>query len=444
VRRIFLFLATLFVMASACAQWSATWGAAPAGPPPAARLLGFTDQTLRLIIHTSIGGSRVRIRLSNEMGSVPLRIGSAHIGVRASGVVVAAGTDRALLFNGLPGVTIPAGGRVDSDAATLDIAALSDLAVSVFLPRASAASTIHESAFQTGYISTAGDFSSSPSFPVKATIGSWPFLTGVIVDRPAPVLVAFGDSITDGLKSTPNANRRWPDYLAQRLQALTPARQVGIVNRGISANQLLTTEPTGLLAGRAGLERYERDVLATPGVRAVIVLIGINDISYHSASAASLADGYRQLVARGRARGIKVYGATLLPFESSPYYTAPREAIRQTVNGWIRSSGAFDGVIDFDALMRDPGHPARILPAYDSGDHLHPNDAGYQAMANAVPLAFVPAAMTDQHDLAADDCNAGAPLFTWQDARGMLADAAAASPRAARSGAPWRPTQACR
>lgn len=389
--------------AQGSAEWSATWGAAPAGPPPAARLLGLSDQTLRLIVHNSIGGSRVRIRLSNEMGSAPLRIGAARIGVRASGVVVVAGTDRALLFNGLPGVTIPAGGRVDSDAATLDVAALSDLAVSLFLPGASGASTIHESAFQTGYISTPGDFSSSPTFPVKATIGSWPFLTGVIVDHAAPVLVAFGDSITDGLKSTPNANRRWPDYLARRLQALGPPGRVGIVNRGISANQLLTTEPTGLLAGRAGLERFERDVLATPGVRAVVVLIGINDISYHSASTASLAAGYRQVVAQGRARGIKVYGATLLPFESSPYYTAAREALRQTTNQWIRTSGAFDGIIDFDAILRDPARVAHLLPEYDSGDHLHPNDLGYQRMADSVPLAFVRAAIKQRRELGQPD-----------------------------------------
>lgn len=359
-----LALATALAAVPAWAQvWSGTWGAAPAGPPPPARLLTFTDQTLRLIVHTSTGGNRVRIRLSNEMGSTPLRIGSARIGVRASGAVVAAYSDRPLTFNGLRTVTIAPGSRVLSDAVELHVPALSDMAVSLFLPGASQATTIHESAFQTGYVSMPGDFSGSPSLPVQSTIGAWPFLTGVDLDLAAPVVVAFGDSITDGLKSTPNANRRWPDDLAQRLQNLGAPGRVGIVNRGISANQLLTTEPTGLLAGRAGLERYDRDVLSTPGVRVVIVLIGINDISYHSASAASLADGYRQLVARGRARGIKVYGATLLPFESSPYYTAAREAIRQSINGWIRTSGAFDGVIDFDTVMRDPARPARLLPA---------------------------------------------------------------------------------
>ena len=412
VRRIFLaFMLAMLAVAPVPAQvatWSTTWGTAPAGPPPAARLLAFTDQTLRLIVHTSNGGNRVRIRLSNEMGSTPLKIGSAHIGVRSSGAVLAPYSGRYLTFNGLRTITIAAGARAVSDAVELNVPALADLAVSVFLPGASAATTIHDNAFQTSYISTPGDFTSSPSMPVKTAIGSWPFLTGVDLDLAAPVIVAFGDSITDGLKSTPNANRRWPDYLAQRLQSRGAAGRVGIVNRGISANQLLTTETGGLLAGRAGLERYERDVLSTPGVRAVIVLIGINDISYHSASAARLADGYRQLIARGRARGIKVYGATLLPFESSPYYTATREAIRQAVNSWIRTSGAFDGIVDFDATLRDPSRPVRLLPAYDSGDHLHPNDAGYQRMANAVPLSYVLKSLPGPAEVGADSTSASA------------------------------------
>lgn len=393
VRRLLWVMLAAWSLAVAPAQaqtWTGTWGAAPAGPPPPARLITLTDQTLRLIVHISNGGNRVRIRLSNEMGSAPLRIGAAHIGLRTSGGVVAALTDRTLTFNGLPTVTIPAGGRVDSDAAALVVPGVADLAVSLFLPGSSAASTTHEAALQTGYISTAGDFAASPMMPVKSTISSWPLLTGVDVDLVAPVVVAFGDTLTDGVRSTSNANHRWTDYLTQRLRGL--GRRVGIVNRGISANQLLTVEPGALWAGRPGLERYDRDVLATSGVRAVIVLIGINDISYHSPTPARLVDAYRQLVARGRAQGIKVYGATMPPFESSPNYSAARETIRQTVNGWIRGSGAFDGVIDFDQSLRDPDHPARLLATFDSGDHLHPNDAGYQRMANLVPLAFVFAA----------------------------------------------------
>jgi lysophospholipase L1-like esterase len=389
-----------WTLASVPAQgqtWTGTWGAAPAGPPPSARLVALNDQTLRLIVRISNGGNRVRIRLSNEMGSGPLRIGAAHIGIRASGGVVTALSDRTLRFNGLRTVTIPAGSRVDSDAVALVVPGAADLAVSLFLPGSSAASTTHESALQTGYISTAGDFTASPMMPVKATITSWPLLTGVDVDLAAPVVVAFGDSLTDGVRSTSNANHRWTDYLTQRLRGL--GRRVGIVNRGISANQLLTVEPGALWAGRPGLERYDRDVLATPGVRAAIVLIGINDISYHSPTPAKLVDAYRQLVARGRAQGIKVYGATMPPFESSPNYRAARETIRQAVNTWIRGSGAFDGVIDFDQSLRDPNHPARLLAAFDSGDHLHPNDAGYQRMANLVPLGFVFAASQAPEDI---------------------------------------------
>ena len=421
LQMLFLLITALLSLAAPPARaqsWSATWGAAPAGPPPAARLLTFTDQTLRLVVHTSHGGNRVRVRLSNEMGSAPLVIGAAHIGLRASGGVVAAGSDRTLRFNGARTVTIPAGARVVSDPVALTAPALADLAVSLFLPGASAAATLHPNAFQTGYVSLPGDFTGSPSMPVKGTIGAWPFLTGVEVDVAAPVLVAFGDSITDGLKSTSNANRRWPDYLARRLQGLgAAAGRAGVVNRGISANQLLRTEPGALLAGRAGLERYERDVLATPGVRAVIVLIGINDISYYSASQASLADGYRQLIARGRARGIKVYGATLLPFEGSPYYTSTREAIRQSVNRWLRTGAAFDGVVDFDAAMRDPARPTRLLPAIDSGDHLHPNDLGYQRMANVVPLGWITASSD------APPAAAGAePAASWHAEEAALAD----------------------
>lgn len=400
VRRILWMMLAAWSLAAAPAQaqtWTGTWGAAPAGPPPPARLITLTDQTLRLIVHISNGGNRVRIRLSNEMGSGPLRIGAAHIGIRASGGVVTALTDRTLTFNGLRTVTIPAGGRVNSDAVALVVPGVADLAVSLFLPGSSAASTTHESALQTGYISTAGDFTASPMMPVKATITSWPLLTGVDVDLAAPVVVAFGDSLTDGVKSTSNANHRWTDYLTQRLRGL--GRRVGIVNRGISANQLLTVEPGALWAGRPGLERYDRDVLATPGVRAAIVLIGINDISYHSPTPATLVDAYRQLVARGRAQGIKVYGATMPPFESSPNYSPARETIRQTVNTWIRGSGAFDGVIDFDQSLRDPDRPARLLAAFDSGDHLHPNDAGYQRMANLVPLGFVFAASQAPEDV---------------------------------------------
>jgi lysophospholipase L1-like esterase len=370
-------------------RWTATWGAAPAGPPPASYTITVRDQTIRSIVHTSIGGNRVRIRVSNEMGTLPLRIGSAHIGVRSSGAVVAAGSDRTLTFNGSRATMIAAGAAVWSDAVELNVPALSDMAVSLFLPGTVQATTIHDLAQQINYVSSAGDFTGSPSFPVQQNIYSWPFLTEVDIDLASRAIVAFGDSLTDGVRSTAHVNRRWTDYLARRLQmALGANGRIGVVNRGLSNNQLLKTNPNGMLAGRAGLERFDRDVLATAGVKYVTVLLGINDIGYSNATAARLIDGYRQLIARSRARGVKVYGVTLMPFEGSGYYATTKDSVRRTVNNWIRGSGEFDAVIDFDQAMRDPANSARLLPAYDSGDHLHPNDLGYEKMANSVPLTL--------------------------------------------------------
>ena len=376
--------------ASPSERWCATWGTAPAGPPPSGNVQSFSGQTLRLVARASIGGSRVRVRISNEMGSTPLRIGRASIGLRTSGASIA--TPRPLTFGGQEAMTIPAGAPVLSDPVDLAVPAQADLAVSLYLPGAVQATTIHDAAFQTNYISSAGDYTSTLSLPVARTISSWPFLTEIDIAAPVPAIVALGDSITDGARSTTNANRRWPDYLARRLQsALGAAGRIGVVNRGISANLLLNDYPSALLAGRDTLERFDRDVLATAGVRYLIALIGINDICYSSGSnpipAADLIAGWRQLIARARARDIRVIGATLPPFEGFVYYTAAREAVRRSANNWLRASSEFDGLVDVESTLRDPANPGRILPAYDSGDRLHPNDAGYQAIANAVPLA---------------------------------------------------------
>jgi len=376
-------------------------GGAPAGPPPSAATQSFTDQTLRLIVRISIGGNRVRIRVSNEMGTAPLRIGAAHIGVRASAAAIESGSDRALTFSGSPSITIPAGAPALSDPVELNAPALSDLAISLYLPGTAQATTIHDMAMQTSYVSLAGDFTGSTTLPVQRTIGSWPFLTEVDVEFAAPVIVTVGDSITDGARSTGNANRRWPDYLARRLQlALGANGRIGVVNRGISANRLLLDLSTALLAGHDVLERFDRDVLATAGVSHLMLLIGINDIVYSPSSSpinvSELIMGYRQVIARARARGIPVFGATIPPFEGLSYFTAARESVRQSANGWIRASGEFDAMIDFDQVLRDPARQTRLLPAYDSGDHLHPNDSGYQAMAEAVPLAlFSPISVPD-------------------------------------------------
>ena len=384
-------------------RWSATWGAAPAGPPPSASTQSFTSQTLRLVVHTSIGGNRVRVRFSNEMGSTPLRIGAASIGVRSSSSAVLQSTLRTLSFGGQEAITIPAGAPALSDPVELAVPAQADLAISLYLPGTVQATTIHDMALTSSYLSPAGDYTSSVSMPVSRSITSWPFLTEVDVDGAASTLVAIGDSLTDGARSTGNVNRRWPDYLVRRLQAsLGAGGRIGVVNRGISANLLLNDYATALIAGRDVLERFDRDVLATAGVRYLAVLIGINDISYSSGSnpipAADLIAGYRQVIARAHAHGITVIGATLPPMEGFVYYTAAREAVRRAANSWIRYSGEFDAVADIEAALRDPNDPAHILPLYDSGDHLHPNDAGYQAMASAFPLAPFVAATTPPLD----------------------------------------------
>lgn len=377
-------------------RWVGTWGAGPGGPPLAANTQVFTDQTVRLIVHSSIGGTRVRIRLSNEMGSTPLRIGGAHVALRAAGADIQPGTDRPLTFGGYPGITIPPGAPVLSDPVELNVLALSDLAVSLWLPGSVSATTIHGTASQTNYVSLPGaDFTGAATFPTQRTILSWPFLTEVDVTGSGAAIVTLGDSITDGTRSTPDTNNRWPDWLARRLQTVRDPgaglnATLGVVNRGISGNRLLSNPPEGSLAGRSIQERFDRDVLATAGVRYMTLMIGINDIGNSSAASPVTSDdliaGYRQVLARAHAKGIAVFGATLTPFEGAGYASAEKEVVRQAVNNWIRSSDEFDGVIDFDRVTRDPSHPTRFLPAYDSGDHLHPNDLGYQAMGTAVPL----------------------------------------------------------
>jgi lysophospholipase L1-like esterase len=380
-------------------HWVGTWGAGPGGPPLPANTQTFTDQTVRLIVHTSIGGNRVRIRLSNELGSTPLRIGAARIALRAGGADIQAATDRAFTFSGNASITIPPGAPALSDPVDLNVPALSDLAISLYIPGPAGATTIHGTASQTNYVSLPGNFTAAPSLPTLRTILSWPFLTEVDVEggqaAGGAAIVTLGDSITDGTRSTPDTNKRWPDWLARRLQTVRDPVQgvnsrLGVVNRGISGNRLLSNPPEGSLAGRNILERFDRDVLATAGVRYMTLMIGINDIGNSPDAtpipAEELIAGYRQVIARAHAKGIAVFGATLTPFEGAGYYSPEKEMVRQAVNNWIRSSDEFDAVIDFDRVTRDPAHPARFLPAYDSGDHLHPNDLGYEAMGNAVPL----------------------------------------------------------
>lgn len=390
-----LALAPYGVSAQSLPGWCATWGCAPAGPAPAGSYYdyNFSGQTIRMFVRASIGGNRVRVRLSNEMGSAPLAIGAGQVGLRGSAQAVVAGSNHPLTFGGRSTVTIQPGAWALSDPVFFQIAPFADLAISLYFPSGAAAraTTLHRDSWSSTY-ATSGNATASTTFSYTRSFASWPFLTEVDVDVGAPCVVAIGDSLTDGQGSTVNQNRRWPDYLARRLQAeLGTAGRIGVVNRGIAGNRLLVDDPNALLAGRDVLERFDRDVLATPGVRAVVVAIGINDIILASSSALTqmrdnLVNGYRQLAMRARARGVTILGATLPPIQGSGRNSTARESVRQQVNSWLRSPNTFDALVDWDSVLRDPAAPAYLRSAYNSGDGLHPNDAGYQALAAAVPL----------------------------------------------------------
>ena len=391
-------------------NWVATWGTAPAGNPVPGVMQTFNNQTLRLIVHTSIGGSKLRIRLSNEHGSTPLRIGEARVALRSAGADIVPGSDRRLTFSGKSALTVPVGALALSDPVELAVPALSDLAISLHLPGKVQAATSHGNAYQTNYVSLPGNFTNAAALPTQRTIVSWPFLTDVDVRSPTFSVVILGDSITDGAVTTRDANHRWPDFLALRLQTARTApfagvaaahNDVGIINRGIGGNRLLRDLSGKQVIGRAALARFEREVLATAGLEHVIVLIGINDIgvpgtasapSEQAVTVADLIAGYRLLIARAHTKGLAIYGATLTPFEGAAtagYFTPAKDLVRRGANNWIRTSGEFDGVIDFDRAVRDPAQPSRMRPAFDSGDHLHPNDVGMQAMASAIALELI-------------------------------------------------------
>ena len=391
-----LALAPYGVSAQQLPGWCASWGCAPAGPAPAGSYYdyNFSGQTIRMFIRASIGGNRVRVRLSNQMGSAPLAIDAAWIGLRSSAQAVIAGSNHPLTFGGRSTVTIQPGAHVLSDPLFFQVAPFADLAISLYFPSSAPAraSTLHRDSWSSTYVAS-GNAAASTTFSYTRSFASWAFLTEVDVDVGAPCVVAIGDSLTDGQGSTVNQNRRWPDYLARRLQTElgSTAGRIGVVNRGIAGNRLLVDDPNALLAGHDVLERFDRDVLATQGVQAAIVAIGINDIILASSSALTsmrdnLVNGYRQLIMKARARGITILGATLPPIQGSGRNSAARETVRQQVNSWLRSPYAFDALVDWDSVLRDPQAPAYLRSAYNSGDGLHPNDAGYQALAAAVPL----------------------------------------------------------
>jgi lysophospholipase L1-like esterase len=385
-------------------HWVATWGASPApqladdAQARAAKLM-FDNQTLREIVHVSIGGDTVRVRLSNAYGKATLDIGAAHIALRATGSSIASGSDRVLTFGGRPSVSIPANALVLSDPVKLNVAPASDLAISLYIPKPAAGAGIHYSAQQTSYIAP-GDRTGAAELPDPSTITSWMFLASVEMLAPesAFAVVAFGDSITDGARSTLDANHRWPDTLAARLLARR-GPQAGVLDAGISGNRILHDAGSNIRFGVNALARFDRDVLAQAGVRYLIILEGINDFGHAGSSAPAsetvtaedLIAGMKQMIERAHEKGIKVFGATLTPFEGTAfagYFTPEKEVQRKALNQWIRTGKAFDGVIDFDKAVRDPAHPDRMLPAYDGGDHLHPGDAGYKAMGEAIDLAL--------------------------------------------------------
>lgn len=386
------------------AQTTSTTGTAPAPAPAAAQPQpGLANATIREIVHVSLGGSRARVALTNAFGTAALTVGAASVALRDKDSNITAGSSHPLTFAGRPSVTIPAGAMMLSDPVSVAIPSMGDIAIDLFLPAemlaATSPMTVHGGANQTNYISKPGNFAGSADFPVEKTTPSWWFLSRVEVAAPGPVsaIIAFGDSITDGTRSTPNTNNRWPDLLVKRLAAAKGANIRAMINEAIAGNRLLSESTLGF--GINALARFDRDVLEQPGATHMIVLEGINDIGMGRAggaapSSAELIAAHQQLVERAHAHGLKIIGATLTPFEGAAYFTADGETKRKAINNWMRSGKAgssigspvYDGVIDFDAATRDPQNPTKFNPQYDSGDHLHPNDAGYQAMAAAIDL----------------------------------------------------------
>jgi len=370
-----------------------TWTTAPA----AVEGISLRNQTVRMIAHISIGGEQLRIRISNAYGNGKLHIDAAHIGRRSGGSAITPDSNRQLTFAGRSSVSVPAGALVISDPVDLSVTPLADLAVSVYLPDEVPDGQItgHGNAHQTNYISPSGDYSAATEMPVEQTTEAFLFVAGIEVLGPsnAGAVVALGDSLTDANISQLDANHRWSDQLARRLIARTNGRPMGVMNQGIGGNRILHD-----VRGDSALRRFDRDVLAQTGVTEVIVLLGINDIRNRNqkpeefVTADEMIWGLHQLVDRAHARGIKIFGGTLLTFENETFnpgfYSPEGEAKRQAVNAWVRDSEIFDAVVDFEGALRDPDHPTRMLPEYDCGDHLHPSDAGYLRMGDAIDLAL--------------------------------------------------------
>ncbi len=396
-------------------HWVATWAtaqllartpppqapaaqAAPAAPAQPAALTpqsigarGFSDQTVRMIVRTSIGGRRLRVKLSNAFGSTAVVVGAAHVAIHGKESEIVPGSDRALSFNGKPACTIGPGMVILSDPVDLNVPPFGDLAVSLYFPGETGPPTIHTAGLHTTYISKSGDATAQAAIAEAVTTQAYYYLAAVDVMAPAEasVIVAFGDSITDGARSTPDTNHSWPALLAARLVSNKETANVGVANLGIGGNRVLRDG-----TGASAVARFDRDVLSQSGAQWLMVLEGINDIGRQvtvpaeAASAEDLIGAYKQIIEQAHTHGIKVIGCTLTPYEGASYSSENGEAIREAVNTWIRTSGVYDFVVDFEAVTRDPNNPKRFRADLDPGDHLHPNDAGYQAMADAVDLSI--------------------------------------------------------
>jgi lysophospholipase L1-like esterase len=390
-------------------HWVSAWSTAVHAPLPFPGLPPtptFDNQTIRMVVRPTIGGQRLRIRLSNAYGTSDLEIGSAHVALLNHGSTILPESDRALTFGGAASVKIPRGAPILSDPVDFKVSPFAELLVSIFLPHKTLASTTHFWAQHDTYISRPGDFTERTEIPDATVTTSWYWLADIEVwtaDQATQALVAFGDSITDGAGAKQGEYGDWPDQLAKRLAAESNASNLAILNEGIGGNRILHDG-----AGANALARFDRDVLAQPGVADLIVLEGINDIGWphmkppasrtgppfkespfatETVSAKEIISGLKQLIDRAHQHGIRVFGATLTPFEGADYFTDNGESARLAINQWIRTSGAFDRVIDFDAAVRDPAHPSRFREDYQSGDHLHPSTAGYKAMADAIDSA---------------------------------------------------------
>lgn len=408
--RHFMILGLLLLAGSTFGQeteWVASWGASPlpptavaAGPFPASPR--FTDQTVRQIVRLSVGGNQIRLRLSNEYGTETLAIGAVRIGIADGESRIKPGTERRVTFGGSSQARIAAGTPLISDPVALAVSDLASLSISIYFPSDTGPCTCHATGLQTTYVSGPGD-QSQGVFEAAQTSQARAFLSGVEVRAPgAKAVVVLGDSISDGVGSTLGANRRWPDLLAERLAQRSGSGRWGVVNQGISGNRVLSDG-----AGESALARFDRDVLSVPGATHVIVFEGVNDLGFAYGSfsgplaalrdtlpqggavtAASMIAGYRQLITRAHSKGLLIYGATIAPYAGAGYYASEGDAVRQEVNTWIRESGEFDAVLDFDLVLRDPEAPGRMAGPLHAGDFLHGSDAGYRAMADSVDLAL--------------------------------------------------------